>query len=88
MAAKSANLGEVMHARLPGIDRTAGLSPFPFLLRRVPQSRMTLTTRSLAKMLNDQKFVHDPAYRRQRLKELRERLQQGKIDGAIASSRC
>ena len=34
-------------------------------------------------MLNDQKFVHDPAYRRQRLTEMRERLQQGKVNAQL-----
>ena len=31
-------------------------------------------------MLNDQKFVHDPAYRRAQLTALRARIQQGKFD--------
>ena len=34
-------------------------------------------------MMNDQKFVHDPAYRRGRLSELRDRIQKGKINDAL-----
>ncbi|HZE63018.1 MAG TPA: PEP/pyruvate-binding domain-containing protein, partial [Pyrinomonadaceae bacterium] len=31
-------------------------------------------------LLNEKKFVHDPAYRRERLKELRQRIEQGTFD--------
>ena len=34
-------------------------------------------------MLNDQKFVHDPAYRRQRLTEMRARLQKGTLSESL-----
>jgi phosphoenolpyruvate synthase/pyruvate phosphate dikinase len=36
-------------------------------------------------MLNDQKFVHDPVYRKQQLTSLRERIQQGKFDDKLAA---
>src|SRR6185295_17211970 len=34
-------------------------------------------------LLNDQKFVHDPAYRRQKLLNLRESIQQGQFDDRL-----
>jgi len=74
---KSANLGEVMHAQLPGIVVPGGFTiPFYYYDEFVKENNFDV---AIAEMLNDQKFVHDPSYRRQRLKEMRERLQQGKI---------
>src|SRR5260370_39934084 len=78
---KSANLGEVMHARLPGIVVPDGFTiPFYYYDEFIKENNFD---DAIAEMLNDQKFVHDPAYRRQRLKERRERLQQGKIGGRL-----
>ncbi len=34
-------------------------------------------------LLNDQRFVHDPPYRRERLTELRQKFQQGKVNEAL-----
>src|SRR3984893_8185343 len=79
---KSANLGEVTHARLPGISVPPGFTiPFSYYDEFLKQN--DFDDAIFGQMLNDQKFVHDPAYRRQRLKEMRERLQQGKIDGQL-----
>jgi phosphoenolpyruvate synthase/pyruvate phosphate dikinase len=76
---KSANLGEVMHAHLPGIVVPQGFSiPFAYYDDFLRQNGFDEAI--FGEMLNDQKFVHDPAYRRQRLKEMRERLQRGKMD--------
>jgi phosphoenolpyruvate synthase/pyruvate phosphate dikinase len=36
-------------------------------------------------LLNDQKFVHDPAYRREQLAELRKHMQQGHLDDELRS---
>jgi hypothetical protein len=78
---KSANLGEVMHARLPGIVVPDGLTiPFYYYDEFIKENNFD---EAIGEMLNDQKFVHDPAYRRQRLKEMRERLQHGKIDAHL-----
>src|SRR5205814_12122 len=38
---------------------------------------------AIGEMMNDQKFVHDPAYRRQRLSEMRERIKAGKVSDAL-----
>ncbi len=78
---KSANLGEVMRARLPGIVVPDGFTiPFYYYDEFVKENNFD---DAIGEMLNDQKFVHDPAYRRQRLKEMRERLQHGKIDAHL-----
>jgi len=75
---KSANLGEVMNAHLPGIDVPAGFTiPFYYYDAFIKENNFDDL---LSELLNDQKFVHDPAYRRQRLGEVREQLQQGRFD--------
>lgn len=79
---KSANLGEVMHARLPGVTVPQGFT-IPFSWYDAFLKANDFDDAIFGEMLNDQKFVHDPAYRRQRLKEMRERLQRGKIDGEL-----
>jgi hypothetical protein len=79
---KSANLGEVFHARLPGITVPQGFTiPFAYYDEFLKQN--DFDDAIFGGLLSDQKFVHDPAYRRQRLKEMRERLQHGKIDGQL-----
>ena len=78
---KSANLGEVMHARLPGIVVPDGFTiPFSYYDAFLKENNFD---DAIGEMLNNQKFVHDPAYRRQRLKEMRERLQHGKVDAHL-----
>ncbi|HEV7397626.1 MAG TPA: PEP/pyruvate-binding domain-containing protein [Pyrinomonadaceae bacterium] len=75
---KSANLGEVLNAHLPGIDVPGGFTiPFYYYDEFIKQNDFDDL---LYGLLNDQKFVHDPAYRRQRLTEVRQQLQQGKFD--------
>ena len=75
---KSANLGEVLHAHLPGIDVPGGFT-IPFFYYD-DFLKLNNFDDLLNELLNDQKFVHDPAYRRQRLTEVRQELQQGKFD--------
>ena len=78
---KSANLGEVMNARLPGILVPDGFTiPFYYYDQFVKANKIDDTIYTL---LNDQKFVHDPAYRRARLVELRDKVQKGKFDEAL-----
>jgi len=75
---KSANLGEVMNARLPGIQVPPGFSiPFYYYDQFLKANDLD---DAIYALLNDQKFVHDPAYRRERLKELRRQIQQAKFD--------
>jgi hypothetical protein len=75
---KSANLGEVLNAHLPGIDVPDGFTiPFYYYDAFLKDNNFD---EALSELLNDQKFVHDPAYRRQRLVETRQLLQSGKFD--------
>jgi hypothetical protein len=78
---KSANLGEVLNAHLPGIDVPDGFTiPFYYYDEFLKQNDFDDL---LYELLNDQKFVHDPAYRRQRLTEVREQMQRGKFDAQL-----
>jgi len=78
---KSANLGEVMNARLPGIEVPGGFTiPFYYYDAFLKDNNFD---DALYEMLQDQRFVHDPAYRRQRLTEMRERLQKGKVEAQL-----
>jgi hypothetical protein len=75
---KSANLGEVMNARLPGIVVPNGFTiPFYYYDEFLKANKLD---DAIYALLNDQKFVHDPAYRREKLKGLRESIKQGKFD--------
>lgn len=75
---KSANLGELMNARLPGITVPNGFSvPFYYYDQFLKTNKLD---DAIYALLNDQKFVHDPAYRRARLTELRQRVEQGTFD--------
>jgi hypothetical protein len=78
---KSANLGEVLNARLPGIVVPAGFTiPFFYYDQFMKQNNLD---QAIAEMMNDQKFVHDPAYRRQRLVAMRKRIQDGQMDAKL-----
>src|SRR6185503_6089335 len=75
---KSANLGEVMNARLPGIVVPGGFTlPFYYYDQFLKANKLD---DAIFTLLNDQKFVHDPAYRRAQLTALRARIQQGRFD--------
>jgi rifampicin phosphotransferase len=75
--AKSANLGEVMNARIPGIQVPAGFTvPFYYYDQFAKENGIDDL---ITYLRDDQKFVHDPAYRRERLGALRERIKQGKV---------
>ncbi|HXL80138.1 MAG TPA: PEP/pyruvate-binding domain-containing protein [Pyrinomonadaceae bacterium] len=75
---KSANLGELMNARLPGIQVPNGFGvPFYYYDQFLKANKLD---DAIYALLNDKKFVHDPAYRRERLKELRQRIEQGTFD--------
>jgi hypothetical protein len=79
--AKSANLGELTHARLPGVTIPPGFTiPFFYYDQFLKENKLD---DAIYQMLNDQKFVHDPAYRRDNLTKLRERIQQGTINPGL-----
>lgn len=78
---KSANLGELLNAQLPGIVVPAGFTiPFYYYDQFIRDNKLDDVIYSL---LNDQKFVHDPAYRRERLADLRQQIQRGKFDSEL-----
>ncbi|HEY2962830.1 MAG TPA: PEP/pyruvate-binding domain-containing protein [Pyrinomonadaceae bacterium] len=75
---KSANLGEVMNARLPGIIVPNGFTlPFYYYDEFIKRNNLDDTIFGL---LNDQKFVHDPAYRREQLVGLRQKIESAEFD--------
>jgi hypothetical protein len=74
---KSANLGEVARARIPGISVPAGFGiPIAYYDQFVKENKLE---DAIYEMMNDQKFVHDPAYRRERLTDMRARFRGGKV---------
>jgi len=78
---KSANLGEVMAARLPGIVVPNGFTvPFYYYDKFLKANKLD---DAIYTLLNDQKFVHDPAYRREKLTNLRESIQHAKFDESL-----
>jgi len=78
---KSANLGEVAHANLPGVIVPKGFGiPIYYYDQFIKENNLE---DAIYEMMNDQKFVHDPAYRRQKLSEMRERFKQGKVSAAL-----
>ena len=75
---KSANLGEVMNARLPGIVVPGGFTiPFYYYDDFIKRNNLDDV---IFGMLNDQKFVHDPAYRREQLVILRQKIESAEFD--------
>ena len=78
LGGKSANLGEVMFARLPGIIVPNGFTiPFYYYDEFVKRNKLDDTIFGL---LNDQKFVHDPAYRREQLVILRQKIENAEFE--------
>jgi hypothetical protein len=73
--AKSANLGELMHSRNPGLAVPPGFTiPFHFYQEFI--RRNGLEDR-IAEAVEEDRFVHDPAYRKARLAEVRRWIQEG-----------
>src|SRR6266705_752450 len=79
--AKSANLGELIHARIPGFAVPPGFTiPFFYYDQFLRENKLD---DEIYRMLNDQKFVHDPAYRKPYLTKMRGEFQQGKINAEL-----
>lgn len=79
--AKSANLGELTHAHLPGVIIPPGFTiPFFYYDQFLRENKLD---DAIYAMLNDQQFVHDPAYRRAFLTKMRERFEQGTINPQV-----
>lgn len=79
--AKSANLGELIRARLPGFSVPPGFTiPFFYYDQFLKENKLD---DAIFTMMNDQKFVHDPAYRRTYLTKLRGDFQKGTINAQL-----
>ena len=79
--AKSANLGEIIHAHLPGFAVPPGFTiPFFYYDQFIRENKLD---DAIYQMLNDQKFVHDPAYRRAYLTRMREQIQRGTMNAQL-----
>ena len=81
--AKSANLGELIHARLPGFAVPPGFTiPFFYYDQFLRENKLD---NEIYTMLGDQKFVHDPAYRRNYLIRLRADFQKAVVGEKLRS---
>jgi hypothetical protein len=76
--AKSANLGEIVHARLPAIEVPAGFAvPFHYFQDFIRNNHLE---ERIAAAVEEDRFVHDPRYRKSRLAEIRQWIQEGRHD--------
>lgn len=82
--AKSANLGEIVHARLPGIEVPPGFA-IPFHYYREFIQRNHLEAR-IASAVEEERFVHDPLYRKTRLGEIRQWIEAGRHERAFVTA--
>jgi len=81
---KSANLGEVARSRIPGVVVPGGFGvPIYYYDRFLKDNGLE---DALVEMMGDQKFVHDPAYRRERLTAMRERFKQGRVSDELRAA--
>lgn len=76
--AKSANLGEMAAARLPGVIIPRGFT-IPFRRYQEFIRRNDLEER-ISSVVEEDRFVHDPAYRKERLALIRRWIQEGRHD--------
>ncbi|HZH90287.1 MAG TPA: PEP/pyruvate-binding domain-containing protein [Pyrinomonadaceae bacterium] len=82
--AKSANLGEVMGARLPGITVPNGFTiPIFYYDEFIKANKLE---QPIYHMVEEHKFVHDPAYRRERLAEMRARIVAAKMQEPLRAA--
>jgi len=78
---KSANLGEMLNARIPGILVPDGFTvPFYWYDKFIKDNGIDNTINEL---LDNNDFVHNPRIRRQKLEELRNTIQNGKFDDKL-----
>ena len=78
---KSANLGEMLNARIPNIIVPAGFTvPFYWYDKFMKDNGFDKT---IDEFLNDDDFVHNPRVRKQKLEDFRARIQNGKFDAKL-----
>jgi len=79
--AKSANLGEMLHAKVPGITVPDGFTvPFHWYEKFIKANGFDET---IAAWNDDLEFVHNPRIRRKKLEDFRGRIQSGKFDASL-----
>lgn len=79
--AKSANLGEIVHARLPGIEVPPGFAiPFHYYREFIRSNHLE---ERIAAAVEDERFVHDPRYRKTRLADIRGWIEAGAHDASF-----
>ena len=75
---KSANLGELMNARIPNVIVPAGFTvPFYWYDKFMSENGFD---KIINRLMDDNNFVHNPRYRRQKLEEFRTLIQDGTFD--------
>jgi len=84
--AKAANLGEVAYAARAGLVRGISVPPgfsvpFYYYAQFIRENDLE---DPIVEMLSNDRFNHDPAYRKQRLAEMRVRIEQGHLNPAFA----
>lgn len=78
---KSANLGEMLNARIPNIIVPDGFTvPFYWYDKFMKENGFD---KIIAELIDNNDFVHNPRVRRQKLEELRSAIQNGKFDEAL-----
>ncbi|MEJ7861145.1 MAG: PEP/pyruvate-binding domain-containing protein [Pyrinomonadaceae bacterium] len=78
---KSANLGEMINAKIPNVIVPAGFTvPFYYGDKFMKDNGFD---KIIEEFLEDNNFVHNPRYRRQKLEEFRGQIQKGKVDKAL-----
>jgi hypothetical protein len=76
--AKSANLGELINAKSAGINVPSGFAiPFRYYQEFIRRNHLE---ERIASTVEEDRFVHDPIYRKARLVEMRRWIQEGKHD--------
>jgi hypothetical protein len=79
--AKSANLGEMLFARLPGFTVPDGFTvPFYWYDKFIKDNGID---KEIAELLETYDFIHNPRFRREKLEELRTRIQNGAFDEGL-----
>lgn len=82
--AKSANLGALAHAALPGLSVPPGFT-LPFAAYKEFLDDNALLP-AITALLNDPRLPHDPLYRRQKLTALRARMQAGHVSARLQAA--
>jgi len=78
---KSANLGEMLFARLPGLTVPDGFTvPFYWYDKFIRDNGLD---KEIEELLDTYDFIHNPRFRREKLEDLRNKIQSGKFDEAL-----